>query len=440
VSGPDRTRAAHLPYALVLLLATGAALLAAGLARDVAPTASPAGAERDADPVAIAESSLELLPQVARRVQAIRGLRFEEVPLPRVVSAEFLSARIAAEFRRREGEPEEALAPDEAIARITGLLDGDEDMLGIVEESGDLAAAAWDTELERLYVVAGTFARSPQLLEFVLAHELTHAIEDQRFGLPDPGHGDGDRGLAELALVEGTATALMVEYARRHLDPLALGLAAFRINPGTDAIPAFLVEQLEWAYMGGARFVERLHEIAGGWALVDHALEHRPPASTSQVLHPLKYLRDESPLPVEIDTSRLRGSGWQLEDEGTVGELATRQILALGVSDARAREAATGWLGDRYELLRRGTAAQECTHPCRDALALVLRWRWGSPADGREFARAARLYVERGLGAAPAGEGVWRPEGGWVALAAAPRATTLAFAPTQALARRAAGL
>jgi hypothetical protein len=421
---------AQLLCAVALLAATAAALLGAAVLDERASTA----AAGEADPAALAKLSVELTPQVAERVERIRGLRFERVPTPRVVDSEFFSDLSERELRRVEGDPEQALAADQAVARIVGLLAADEDLEGIVEESGDLAAAAWDTRRGRLYVIDDAVPASPVLVELVLAHELTHAIEDQRFGLPELARADDDRALARLALIEGTATALMAEYGRLHLDQLALGLAALGLDDDTGEIPDFVIEQLEWAYLGGSRFVEELRRLGAGWDLVDHALEHRPPASTEQVLHPLKYLRDERPLTARIDGSVLRRRGWQRADQASLGELGTRQLLALGNSSSVARRAAAGWGGDRYELWRRDSSPSECDHPCRADSALVLRWRWDSAADAEESAAAARRYIERGLGGESSGAGVWTLEGGSVALATSPASTALAFAPSERLA------
>jgi hypothetical protein len=428
----ERSAPGQLLYLLALLAATGAALLGVALVDD-RPQAPGA-----AQPT-LAGLSVDLTPQVAPRVERIRGMRFEDVPVPRAVDSDFLNDLGARELRRREGDLERALAADEAVARIVGLLAADQDLRGMAEESGELAAAAWDTRRSRMYVVAGAVPASPALVELILAHELTHAIEDQRLGLPELAPGGGDRALARLALLEGTATAVMVEYARLHLNQLALALGALGVDDDTGDVPDFAIEQLGWAYLGGASFVQRLHRLGRGWDLVDHALEHRPPTSTEQVLHPRKYLRGERPLPVRIDGSALRRAGWRRADDGTVGELATRQLLALGNPAPVARRAAAGWGGDRYELWRRDVGPRDCRHPCRSELALVLRWRWDTAADAERFATAARGYLERGLGGRRGPEGAWPLDGGWAAIGASRRVTTIAFAPRAALARVAAG-
>ena len=251
---------------------------------------------------------MDATPATARRVEHLRGLRFRAVPRPQVVSAAELG-RIERRGLKR-GDGLEGLAADEATARIAGLLADDEQLEAAVGSGEELAAAAYDPRSDRLYVVGDAVSASPELVEFILAHELTHALEDQRYGLSDPAKvRDDDAALARLALAEGTATALMVDYAGRHLDPLALGLAALGLDAGTGDVPAFVVDQLEWAYTGGMRFVNTLRELAGGWRLVDYAIGHRPPESTEQILHPLEYVRDQRPVAVEVSGDELRRRG-----------------------------------------------------------------------------------------------------------------------------------
>ena len=422
-------------YALVLLLATAAALVAVALTGERSKPAPRPGEELDA--TAAAELAIELTPEVASRIAQMRGLEFEEVPLPRVITGERLSEIAEDDFRERVGDPVEVLAADTAIARIVGLLEPGADLLGLVEGTGDFAAAVWDTREQRLYVVAEAAAGGPATLELFLAHELVHALEDQAFGLPEPDpDAEDDATLAERALIEGTATALMDEYATRYIDPLALGSEALGLDPGTEGLPDFAVEQLEWTYFDGAEFVERLYELGGGWDLIDNALESRPPESSEQILHPLSYVRDEGPHQVAIRSGgELRAGGWERADTGALGELATRQLLALGVDDAEAERAAEGWGGDRYELWTRGVDPIDCEGSCREDQVLVIRWRWDTPADAAEFRRAARTYVEEGLGGEPAGDGVSALGDGWVEIAAEPGSTSLTFAPSRELAR-----
>ena len=237
----------------------------------------------------------------------------------------------------------------------------------------------------------------------VLAHELTHVLEDQAFEFDlDVLAAGGDRALALSALIEGTASALMYRYveeplrAPRSCSP-ALAASAFQ---GTGDLPPFLTAQLVFPYTAGEAFVARLLRVGGGgWRLVDAAMRFRPPESTEQILHPAKYLRLEEPRRVSLrGPVRALGEGWRPLTRSTFGEWQTQKLLARAGGTGSAR-AAAGWGGDSYALLGRG-----------DERALVLRWAWDSPRDEAEFAAALRALVDEALPAVDRARGD-RPRG-----------------------------
>jgi hypothetical protein len=304
-------------------------------------------------------------------------------------------------------------------------------------------AGYYDPKRGRLAVVSGEAAASGAVAEITLAHELSHALEDQRFGIDEkPPSGADDGSTAYTALIEGSATSVMEDYTRRFIPASASLVSAFSAvgaSQGTESIPPYIQRSLEFSYFGGLRFVNALRRIGKGWKLVNVALADRPPVSTEQVLHPDKYVPFEPPLPVRIGALEL-GEGWKRTSRGTIGELDTRELLLLGADEAVAARAAAGWGGGRYELWRNTEAAADCEDdPCRRADALVLRWRWDTPADAREFAAALTSYVTRGLDGTAAGAARWRVGSGGAAVAASggeQSATTLVFGPSPAEAAR----
>lgn len=429
---------AQLLCALAILAVLGGALALA-----VGSRGADAGAEQPADSDSegsgslsarqVARISVAVTPGVARRVERLRELEFDHLPEPEVVSARYLNRLGLRELERQRGRL--GLGADEAVGRITGMLASDEQLEAAYESTGDLAAAAYDTRTERLYVVKDAAAGNRELIEFLLSHELDHALEDQVYGLPNGGGLNDDSALARQALVEGLATTVMVDYAALHLSPLSLFAGASEIDAGTGGVPKEYVDQLTWTYLGGNEFIAELRRIADGWKLIDYALSARPPATTEQVLHPVKYLRDERPASVRIDGAPLRRRGWRPADRNVLGELATSELLGLGGDKAAAERAAAGWDGDLYELWRRAAAPGGCASPCRGELALVMAWRWDSAADARQFERAVRVYVEEGLDGEAAGAGVWTVRDGAVALSSGDEGVALVFAPDRATAR-----
>jgi hypothetical protein len=179
---------------LALLLATGAAVALSAVSQDSRPDrVAPQEAERS-----LARLSVAVTPRVAHRVERIRQLEFDGVPSPTVVAGSRL-VRIARREQRRHGGLR-GLAADGATVRMLGLLTADERLGPATAAGSDLAAAAYDTASDRLYVVRDAVSANRALVEFVLAHELTHAVEDSNYGLAEPHGPSDDRALAELAL------------------------------------------------------------------------------------------------------------------------------------------------------------------------------------------------------------------------------------------------
>ena len=350
------------------------------------------------DPAELERISVEAVPGVADGVERIRGLEFRRLPEPEVVSSAYLNRLGARELERQEGEL--GLAADDAVGRITGLLAPGEDLRAAYESTGDLAAAAYDPRTKRLFVVSDAVAANRALVEFVLAHELDHALEDQRFGLRDARRLDDDGALAAQALTEGSATAVMTDFAVRHLNPLELLAATDTIDQGAGDVPAVLVEQLTWTYLGGQRFVTELRELAGGWKLVDYALSERPPASTEQVLHPRKYLADERPEPVRIDPGGARGAGLAAGRPQRVRRARDR-LPAAGGRRRRGSERGRGGLERRpLRALATGDAAGGLRAPVPRRT-----WRWSRAGAGTPRPTARSSTARRPGTSPPASTG-----------------------------------
>ena len=375
---------------------------------------------RGREPAGRAAAVAENVGPISERVAEIRGLRFRDVPDPRVVTPD--EARADALRDLDEHYPAAARAADVELLALLGLVPPETDLREIISDvSGEQVAGYYDTRRETLAVVSGPAAANDVVAEITLAHELSHALEDQVYELrEDSDEGADDRATAYAALVEGTATAVMDEYAQRFIAPGAALSAAFSALPAASGaaaeIPPYLQRSLEFSYTGGQAFVSRLRSAAGGgWKLVDFALKSRPPASTEQVLHPEKYLAFERPRKVTIGDLGL-GPEWKRTADGSLGELDTQELLRVAGEDVPYEAAAAGWGGGRYELWKAGD----------DAL-VVLRWAWDTPADAREFEPALRDYVEARPDDLAAGE----------AIETGRRTTTLVLAPSPAEAARA---
>jgi len=381
----------------------------------------------DEPPSATAQPPAAPVETIARRVEELREQQFEELPVPERVSPEQAQRDGLSDLDREY--PEAQRRADEEILKLLGLIEPDVDLRDVSASLfGEGVAGYYDPRDGRLRTVDGAATGTRVLAEMVLAHELTHALDDQVYGLDleDLSGSTDDAAIARLSLIEGVATRVMYDYVDRHFTAEeTLGGLLSSAFQETGDLPPFLQTQVVFPYVGGEAFVAELLRRAGGeWALVDTAYRLRPPASTEQVLHPSAYFEADSPRRVRLRVAPLLGDGWERAAAGTWGELQTRELLARAGGGGSAA-AAEGWGGDRYELWRaRPIVGEECPSPCDQADVLVMRWRWDSPADEAEFLKALRAFAAAELG------------GRAFAVARRGGTVTLVLAPSESLAER----
>jgi hypothetical protein len=381
----------------------------------------------DEPPAALRPDPIE---RIVARVERERGLDFRHDPEPQQVTP--AEARAEAMGSLDADYPPARRRADEQVLVMLGLLPPGTDLGEAAASTYEEAVAGYyDPRTGRMRIVEGAQTVNRVLYEMTVAHELTHALEDQRFDFDlDVMAAGDDPALAYTALVEGTASVLMYRYVNHRFgaEEALGGIAASAFAPTGD-LPPFLMAQLLFPYTAGEAFVDRLIEVGGGeWTVVDAALRARPPVSTEQVMHPQAYLEVEQPDRVSVRRpAAALGDGWKQVRAGTMGEWMTGRLLARAGGTGSA-DAAAGWGGDRYALLGRG----------KDR-ALIARWRWDTARDADEFATALRAWGDGGLpDSETAGADGWRTPDGAAALHRTGDTITLALAPELALARAAA--
>jgi hypothetical protein len=252
----------------------------------------------------------------------------------------------------------------------------------------------------------------------VMAHELTHALQDQHFNLRRfehwPKH-DSDAELAAHALVEGDASYLMMQYVAR--DPARqLAFLKSMMSGGANAgeqiekAPRVLREQMLFPYLQGMLWVAQVYK-QGGWEAVSAAYKNLP-KSTEQVMHAEKYAANEVPQKVPVrDVSAALGRGWRMADNDVQGEWGCYILLDEFLQSVDvSKRAAAGWGGDRYALF---------VGPRKADVVVVLKTVWDTEPDAREFfdayvRRTTKRYGVEPAEVAPADRQVWRTREGAV--------------------------
>ncbi len=380
-------RSAALALALLPLAPTGLAS---------APDASPpvSSGEAVSLPEGFNARMVRQVNAVIDSVHPIRGLPPADGVRYRVIDADTFTAELEALFREEYSDADIA-AEDAALTRL-GLIDADDDLGELILSLYDDQVLAYYDPRSDTFSLIGPARRIGALQSVVVAHEYGHALQDAAYDLEARRIRELDRSdaiLAQQALVEGDATAIMYDWAARELklaDLLAVSAGALtkQDSKALREMPVLLRRQLEFPYIDGFAFVNAIRG-RGDWPAVDEAWQAQP-VSTEQILHPELY-PDELPVEIELpDVGALLGPDWTTSYEQTLGEMQIGVWVADGrkarslfpVLPARLprADAAAGWGGDRLVSLD-GPGG---------TWAVVWQTDWDSQADAREFKEAAR--------------------------------------------------
>ena len=272
-----------------------------------------------------------------------RGLRFKH-PVPVV----FLTD---AAFKQKAEGPSTTTAQDrsqeqEIVAelRALGLTSGNPSLIaGSRNLVGADLVGFYDFQAKKVWV------RGTDLTPYVrvvLAHELTHVLQDQNFGVLHPK--DDDAQAAYTAVVEADAVRMQNTYLQSlstadqqtySNEQDALGS---QVDVAASSVPQALSDQQDFPYQVGPHFIDVI-VAAKGTSGIDDALRN-PPTSTMEIIEPSRYLSSQQTVtvaPPALSTGELR-----LEAPSTAGAFELFQILSAHLDVGQAWLAARTWNGD----------------------------------------------------------------------------------------------
>jgi hypothetical protein len=248
----------------------------------------------------------------------------------------------------------------------------------------------------------------------VMAHELTHALQDQNYDLlkwrnpkgsakasgdnSSPNDPDAETE-ARIAVTEGQAMLVYLDY---ELVPLGTRLAQStdrfdvlksRVLSVYDqpvsfrAAPLIFSESARFPYFDGFTFeLELLKRVGTAGAFA--GVFTRPPRDTHEIIHPEDYLAETRPpaftLPKLITAL---GSGYKAYDSGSIGELDVRIMAKQFGRDNDAYTVSPQWNGGAYLAVRKPYAAAKADSELKPSdLALIYVSRWKTAAAAERFA------------------------------------------------------
>jgi hypothetical protein len=314
-----------------------------------------------------------------------------------------------------KNENAQRLARSEMTMKKFGFLPRDFNLKEfLVKANGQQIAGYYDSDTKTISLLNWV---PMERQEPILAHELTHALQDQNYGLKNwmkageaaqankkDSDEQDDASTARRAVVEGQAMLVYVDYL---LAPLGRslqntpGLVYQMEEPAVKAAadsqllhdaPMILREAGTFPYREGFIFEGELLE-KGGKKMAFAGAFARPPRSTHDVLQPQAYIENEKlAASVHIpDVEQLLDGKYGVYDSGGIGELDVRALLKTYGDRKDADALSAAWQGGSYVTFRRSATNGADAAPTTSDLALLYVSKWKSSAMAQRF---AHLYAD----------------------------------------------
>src|SRR5713101_5193119 len=304
-----------------------------------------------------------------------------------------------------EDKDVQRLKRTELVLKKFGLLPKDFNLqtflVGLLEEQ---VAGYYDSKTKTVNLLDWV---APDLQRPVLAHELTHALQDQSFGLDKwlkRGAEDLDvkknltaaditkeeNSEPRQAVVEGQAMVTLLDYmlAPMHRtvadSPEMVDMLNEEMRSGTpDSVqyknaPIFLKESLTFPYRYGVEFEAELLR-AQGKEKAFAATFQNPPRTSREIMEPRTYLSGERLLPLELPDFKQIFKDYERFDVGAIGEFDVAVLAEQYAGEDASRKIYPNWRGGYYYSVHpKGNPA--------GVLGLMFVSRWSSAKAAAQFA------------------------------------------------------
>jgi hypothetical protein len=295
--------------------------------------------------------------EVLHQMSEITGLKLLTPLKKSLRSRDQIRAYVINEMKEDKDEAERYAG--QRSAEAFGLLpkgfDLDNFMIDLLTEQ---IAGLYDPKTHEFYV-ADWIPASDQ--KMVMAHELTHALQDQHFKIDNwvkAARPNDDAELARESVLEGSAMAAMVDYLLQgtgrslqdlpDIDPSML-VGDMESTPMLKKAPPFLRDALVFPYLDGLNFSAAIVRPKGWDAL--SGVFAKPPISTQQIMHPATYFSFRIPPKADLPSlDKDLGSDWTRLEDNLMGEFGWKEVLKQFVGEERATPLAATWSSDRYIL------------------------------------------------------------------------------------------
>ena len=404
----------------------GYVLLTASCVMHAAQTATPNSGQTPTQPPTQAPMTKEQAQELFRSVDEILAFASNDTKLPiehsvkrKLISRDEVNKYLREKFD--EDEDAKRMERSEIVLKKFGLLDRDFHLrpffLSLLTEQ---IAGFYDNKTKTVNLLDWI---QPDEQKPVLAHELTHALQDQKVGLTkwssvsmnDPSQNvqDDNRHLqvdeadtARSAVAEGQAMVVFVDYTLKPsgktladspeiADRLKEQVADMSGSPVMARAPLLLQESLLFPYSDGLNFEQSILVKAGKEAAFANVLAN-PPTSSFEIMHPEAYMA-HAPVPLIHlpDIHPLLDADYTPYDIGVMGELDVRILVELFGGREMAEALAPEWNGGLYYAAQRKSAVTPAEKESTASLGLIYYSKWKNRDSARSFMHTYAAQIPR---------------------------------------------
>jgi hypothetical protein len=347
-----------------------------------------------------------------------------KLPIEHTVKRKLISRDEVNHYLREKFDEDESakrMERSEIVLKKFGLLDRDFHLgpflLSLLTEQ---IAGFYDNKTKTVNLLDWI---QPEEQKPVLAHELTHALQDQKVGLTKwssvslngPSHNVqednhhlqvDEADTARSAVAEGQAMAVFVDYTLRPTgktladapdlaDHLKEQVSDTSGSPVMARAPLLLQESLLFPYSEGLSFEQAILVKAGKEAAFGGVLAN-PPSSSFEIMHPEAYMA-HAPVPVVRlpDIHPLLDAEYTPYDVGVMGELDVRILVELFGGREMADALAPAWNGGVYYAAQRKSATTQAEKESTASLGLIYYSRWKNRDSARSFMHTYAAQIPR---------------------------------------------
>jgi hypothetical protein len=356
--------------------------------------------------------------ELFRSLNQILGFASDDTQLPikhevkkRLIDREEVGKYI--QDKLKDDKDAKRMQREEIVLKKFGLLDRDFALQPfLVSLLKEQIAGYYDNKTKTVNLLDWV---APEEQKPVMAHELTHALQDQHSDLdkwepddPDTISKDvtednqrlatDERDTARDAVLEGQAMAVYLDYTLKPAGKSLLTSPDVMRTPKDDTevadsspvmsrAPLLLQQSLLFPYRDGLGFEQRLLKDKGAQYAFAGVLD-RPPSTTYEIMNPRAYERGVTvPLLHMPDIHGLLDAEWAPYDIGVMGELDVRILTELFGGPQEAAMLTPQWKGGLYYAAQTRQARTPEQQAATSSLGLLYLSAWRTEAAATEFAK-----------------------------------------------------